>query len=303
MRFLNTNLVKRTVFALLILALVIPVFALTYYGNYPGRLIGLIAYVLLGVLGVYELTFAFIRKSWVAIVFALSLVLPGVLLPYWEFEHTLRLGSNYSNLLDNLKISFSWQTWLVPIFALLVFWLCAQRQLQLKTLPVLSLFLLGISYMVLLIIKGAWVLNIYAWDKLVFVVSIAVVSDTFGYLGGTWFGQKWFGGKKLAPTISPQKTWAGAVCSWVVASLFTGIVGYFCHIWPVASEYQVWFSIMMALIVPIIAQLGDLFFSALKRSLKLKDFSNLLPMHGGIFDRIDAISVTLFFVIVIFMLT
>jgi phosphatidate cytidylyltransferase len=105
-----------------------------------------------------------------------------------------------------------------------------------------------------------------------------------------------FGRHKLAPTLSPNKTWEGSIAS-VAGSLLAaggllGISQYLAGWNSVALSYADevwWYWLILAVIVNIAAQVGDLAESALKRSAGVKDSGTLLPGHGGILDRIDAL--------------
>jgi phosphatidate cytidylyltransferase len=109
------------------------------------------------------------------------------------------------------------------------------------------------------------------------------------YVGRAW------GRHKMAPTLSPNKTWEGALGS-VAGSLFsTGVLLGISHLlqvrdmaWLTYPE-SVWFWLMLAVVVNVAAQVGDLAESALKRSAGVKDSGALLPGHGGVLDRIDAL--------------
>lgn len=124
-------------------------------------------------------------------------------------------------------------------------------------------------------------------------------SDIAAYFGGKGLGGKVFGPRKLAPSISPGKTWEGAVSGalgalllalvWVLAvdptynvdapSLFTRLV-----------ESRGWWSMGLVIVVLVAAGIvGDLFESLIKRAAGAKDSSRLLPGHGGVLDRVDAL--------------
>lgn len=98
------------------------------------------------------------------------------------------------------------------------------------------------------------------------------------------FGGKRFGKHKLAPHISPKKTVEGAVCG-ALASIPAGLL-----VWcaPFMRSVSLPLCLLTALIASTLGQLGDLAESQLKRMLGIKDFSDLIPGHGGVFDRIDS---------------
>lgn len=116
---------------------------------------------------------------------------------------------------------------------------------------------------------GAW------W---IFAIIIIVVSvDTSAYAVGRSLGRH-----KLAPTISPGKTWeglAGAAVAGAIAGVATGL-------WMIGVGP--WWGLMIGLIIALTATLGDLLESFIKRELGVKDMSSVLPGHGGILDRLDS---------------
>ena len=105
--------------------------------------------------------------------------------------------------------------------------------------------------------------------KLIFIIIfISFINDTSAYLIGNYFK-----GPLIIPKISPKKTWSGTLGSFFISFL--------CFIY---FEYNVIISSFMS----ISLFFGDIYFSYIKRSLKIKDFSKLLKGHGGILDRIDS---------------
>lgn len=125
------------------------------------------------------------------------------------------------------------------------------------------------------------------------VMAIVWVADI-----GAYFAGKAFGKRKLAPTISPGKSWEGAIGGWVAVI----VVASASALHPaLANTFAVevlahwgWAGLVAVLTVLVIASVtGDLFESQLKRRAGMKDSSNLLPGHGGVLDRIDALIPTL----------
>ena len=107
------------------------------------------------------------------------------------------------------------------------------------------------------------------------------VCDSFAMFGGKWFGKH-----KVAPLVSPNKTVEGCICG-ALSSIPVGIIVYF--IFKDHSAMSLWLCISTALIASSMGQIGDLAESLLKRMIGVKDFSNLIPGHGGMFDRADSL--------------
>lgn len=117
-----------------------------------------------------------------------------------------------------------------------------------------------------------------------YIVICAMVSDVFAFFTGKYFGKH-----KLNERVSPKKTIEGAVGGW----LFGGIISFvyikcfnFCGLNPVIF-------ILGSIILPIVGMVGDLTFSLIKRNYGIKDYSNLIPGHGGLLDRLDSTLFTL----------
>ena len=116
---------------------------------------------------------------------------------------------------------------------------------------------------------------------LVDVLVATFFTDTFAYIGGRMFGQR-----PLAPMVSPNKT---------IEGLAIGIAGGVLGFW-LAGLYQDWLTgpeaLLMGLCIALLAPLGDLFESMIKRDLDVKDTGRLLGPHGGLLDRLDAVLFT-----------
>ena len=111
---------------------------------------------------------------------------------------------------------------------------------------------------------------------LAFIVIVVCV-DTGAYVSGLNFGKH-----KLAPKISPGKTWEGTIGGTLLA---TGAAILLCVF---LLDMPWWFGIIMGIAITVTATCGDLTESMVKRSLGIKDMSNWLPGHGGFFDRLDS---------------
>ena len=131
-----------------------------------------------------------------------------------------------------------------------------------------------------------------------FAIFLPVFSDTFAYLVGSTLGKR-----KLCPSISPKKTVAGAIggllgsvlCAVTVFLLFDLYavipVGYVTFSDSVAVRAVVF--VVLGIVGGVLAEIGDLAASRIKRTMNIKDFGNIFPGHGGVLDRLDSIMFTL----------
>lgn len=109
------------------------------------------------------------------------------------------------------------------------------------------------------------------------IIGVVIATDT-----GAYFAGRTFGGPKIAPAISPSKTWSGLFGGMTMAALLISIVGY--H----TEGFAIWQPFTGAALA-VVAQAGDFFESWMKRRAGVKDSGNLIPGHGGLFDRADGL--------------
>ncbi len=142
-------------------------------------------------------------------------------------------------------------------------------------IAILSIFYISLPLCILLLLSnvesGYWLIY------LIFFISFS--SDTFAYTSGRLFGKR-----KLAPKMSPNKTIAGSVG----AIIGTAIVLILLRVFDLYS-YTYLEGLILAVLGSVLAQIGDLTASILKRYTGIKDFGKLMPGHGGILDRLDSI--------------
>lgn len=137
----------------------------------------------------------------------------------------------------------------------------------------------GVCYAGFPAVALIWLRTDAAYGALAILYLFAVVwtTDSAGFLFG-----RWIGGPKLAPRISPKKTWSGLIG----ATLSSGLTGTIFA--ALAGLSSLWLG-ALAIGLALIAQLGDLGESAVKRIFGMKDSSGLIPGHGGVLDRIDGL--------------
>ena len=137
------------------------------------------------------------------------------------------------------------------------------------------------AFAIFIIIVGNAFQEIYALTPLnIPLILLATYGcDTFAYFTGRFFGKH-----KLNERISPKKTIEGSIGGWFFGCLFSLLFWKFF----MGEEYFM-LALFAGILLPIFGQIGDLAFSAIKRSYGIKDYGNILPGHGGIFDRIDSL--------------
>ena len=225
------------------------------------------------------------------------ITLAATLIAIWEWSNLIKLSKFYTSLTllislgIGIMMSFSsdipyghyiinLESSLLCISAifwlgLIPFWLISRKKVNNK----LVMATLG-----LLLLFATWVaLNglqqISPW-LLLAVLATVWLADSAAYFAGKRFGRH-----KLAPEISPGKTWEGVAGAILASTLYGLTLSYYLHI-------SRWLIVGLWLIV-VLSIMGDLFESLLKRQAGKKDSSHLLPGHGGVLDRIDGLISTL----------
>ena len=120
----------------------------------------------------------------------------------------------------------------------------------------------------------------YGWEYLLLLAIATFGSDTGAYFTGMAIGKH-----KLIPRLSPKKTIEGSIGGIILGSVLGLIFAYFTGI--LAKH---WIIVPAVIVMTLTGQIGDLIFSAIKRYFEVKDYSKLLPGHGGILDRIDSLT-------------
>lgn len=160
---------------------------------------------------------------------------------------------------------------------------------------------------------------------IVYLFLITMLTDTFAYLIGSKYGKR-----KMAPHISPKKSWEGAIGGAIIATIFASLFAIFYgyvfvpgtmigdlfnatgektlleNFSSLADGIPLW--VQSLILVPItflatlFAQIGDLVASRLKRTYHIKDFGNILPGHGGLLDRFDSVLFVAMFLVSVFLI-
>lgn len=250
------------------------------------------------VLAPLVLVLVFLGPMWL-----ITLVVAGVaMLAAWEFlgltEHR---GAKPPRVLTLGMIgllfagNYQWPDETVTLFGLLCVVLLVyctfaspvDRALADITSSIFALFYLGLMLIPIPMLRE----QSNGPSLLAFLFLTVWAGDTVAMYAGRLFGKR-----KLAPNLSPNKTWAGAIGSVLgsvaVAGILLAFSSYLAQWNSVKLSYADevwWYWLILAVVINIAAQVGDLAESALKRSAEVKDSGTLLPGHGGILDRIDAL--------------
>ena len=139
-----------------------------------------------------------------------------------------------------------------------------------------GLLFFGVVLTAIMAIRGATSDGILAC---VLVGTIIWSTDTAAFFTG-----RQVGGEKLAPDISPGKTWSGALGGLAVGTLL-GLI-----LWLIFSHSPWWIGLVIAAGLSVLGQIGDLTESAVKRRFRVKDSGDIIPGHGGLMDRLDSIT-------------
>lgn len=183
---------------------------------------------------------------------------------------------------------------IIPVLTVMSF--CVLLRVMRRPNPDLMDILASVLPMLTLVLPGMCLFAILDTEPrrlqtllLVLVFMIAVGGDTIAYFVGSAVR-----GPKLCPSISPNKTIAGAVgglIGSILCAVATGLVAGWCFP-DYAGFPPTWANALVGLIGGVAGQMGDLFASMVKRHCDVKDFGNLFPGHGGMLDRMDSIVFT-----------
>lgn len=135
-----------------------------------------------------------------------------------------------------------------------------------------SIILLGIAFNSLILFREKDIC------LCIYIFLISFMTDTYAYIGGMLIG------KNKLTSISPKKTIEGSFVGTIMATIIGS-----CFYNIMINDINIWIVVLISLLLSIVSQFGDLFFSSIKRYFDKKDYSNLIPGHGGILDRLDSV--------------
>lgn len=148
-----------------------------------------------------------------------------------------------------------------------------------------GLVLFGLLIVSALTMRGEGMAGIWAG---VYLGTVVWMTDSAAFFTG-----RQIGGEKLAPDISPSKTWSGALGGLALGT-GAGLV-----VWLFATESPIWIGLLFSAAISILGQSGDLAESAIKRHFRIKDSGDIIPGHGGLMDRLDSLTFGVFFVVIV----
>lgn len=267
-----------------------------------GKALGFILYFSVISYGLFEYAKVLSFSTWICCYFALLPIIS--FFNPWDLTFNWFLGQNQPSLAQLILNQYQYTMfgivglgYLVQAILVLIPFLFLKNLAQMKKL----IFYL-ISYVVVIILTITSKSFVYINSgSMLFLLALflgQITCDSFAYFGGLFLGNKIFS-RKLAPKISPKKTIEGAIIGFLVSWFVTFLIFWFVKFEDLNVD-RVVLVVVIPILVPILAILGDLAFSGIKRLVKIKDFSNLLPGHGGILDRIDSIALVSFVFISLF---
>lgn len=151
-----------------------------------------------------------------------------------------------------------------------------------------GLLTFGILIIAFLSMRGSGMAGIWAG---VYLGTVVWMTDSAAFFTG-----RQIGGEKLAPEISPSKTWSGALGGLALGT-GAGVL-----VWTLITDSPIWIGVLLSMAISILGQAGDLTESAIKRHFRIKDSGDIIPGHGGLMDRLDSLTFGAILVLLVGML-
>lgn len=285
---MKKNILKRTTSALILLAIIVPFFLTTnLLKNDYGKAIGIIFYIIFSLVATMEII------AWNGLNLIFNIILCLLSTTIWFIPNFIFKNQTYSFELQKIINLFIWQNFsnsiiisLIIIAPITIFFFLISKR---KSFTKFFITFFALIY-IPLFLKFLYLynrINIYLF-ACIFLIPIIV--DTSAYFGGMLLGHKIIK-KPFSPHISPKKTWEGAIISYLLGTLCVYLLMYL----PKNNVNYVVFTKVTQVVIgmiflPFLSIIGDLLFSYIKRKIKIKDYSNLIPGHGGLMDRFDSTS-------------
>lgn len=259
---------KRVLSAIIMVAIFVPILLI-------GGKVFAIFMTILALMGLYELIH--IRESKKEFPFLIKLF-AYIMVAFFSLSNLDSIEFSYT--MDYRVMAFMIFAFLTPMVFIHDF---KKYNLNDALFLIGSVLFIGLSFNLLIICRN------YDIMYIIYLLLITTITDTFALFTGMLVGKH-----KLCPSVSPKKTIEGAIGG-TVAGTFVATAFYTTVI---DSSMSLAFVVIITIILSLLGQLGDLVFSSIKRYYDKKDFSNLIPEHGGILDRFDSlIFVVLAFII------
>lgn len=177
----------------------------------------------------------------------------------------------------------NWQ--LIAVLLVVFFTHHEWQRLARQTPRPFTWFAVGFFYVLLAAVSAVFLLNLYAlWFFITLLLVMAC--DIGSYATGKLLGARLLGGKKLAPNLSPGKTWVGVIGGVCLSALLM-LVFILSGVLTATSAMQYVILLIASITIAGFSILGDLFESLLKRQARVKDSGVIIPGHGGVLDRVD----------------
>ena len=251
---------ERVISAVVALLITVPLILLG--GNYFVILV-----IILGLLGLKEL-----------LNLLKGVPYPVKIISYLLFVILLLFGYQFIDGIYIMNFSLMLITFLIVLTSIILYSNRKEYSISDAFFLISSLIFLSSAFNLFIIVREkSLMLTIYLF-------LVTTMTDTFAYVLGSKIGKR-----KLIPKISPNKSVEGFIAGLIFGTIIASTFYCLC-----IDSSNIIMIILMTIILSIIGQCGDLVFSAIKRHYKIKDFSNIMPGHGGILDRLDSIIFVLF---------